>query len=276
MDNNRSSELTVEDVVNRVRRVDDRHGAGRPRASYEGKATSDSEVDVSPRPGGQPRASSRSTPEREDTAASGGCHKTPVKTESPPRHSIRTRPTAPHHDHYSTSAPFSQHPQWVQTRPKMPPYVVVPLYVPVIVPNAHPYSLPWAGSNIMSLAQPSEDHNNRPRLETPPGPTRGGHDHSPPNKMRIPPSPAHLYQANGRVASKAKQGKRKKYRSKTEALPAEQYALMDVEDMLQELEHRTIDTAVLRAQSSGKQDLIRLLQRADRNGNRGRGVWFGS
>lgn len=57
------------------------------------------------------------------------------------------------------------------------------------------------------------------------------------------------------------------------APPTPQYLHMTVAEMIEELAYREIDTSALQARKAKKAEYIDQLQRADRNGNTGRGAW---
>lgn len=55
--------------------------------------------------------------------------------------------------------------------------------------------------------------------------------------------------------------------------PSPQYLHMTVQEMIEELAYRKVDTTALQGRKAKKAEYIEQLQRADRNGNRGRGAW---
>lgn len=60
---------------------------------------------------------------------------------------------------------------------------------------------------------------------------------------------------------------------KRRAPPAPQYLHMTVQEMIEELAYRKVDTAQLQGRKAKKAEYIEQLQAADRVGNRGRGAW---
>lgn len=60
---------------------------------------------------------------------------------------------------------------------------------------------------------------------------------------------------------------------KRRAPPSPQYLHMTVQEMIEELAYRKVDTTQLQARKAKKAEYIEQLQRADRSGNRGRGAW---
>merc|ERR1711939_427574 len=60
---------------------------------------------------------------------------------------------------------------------------------------------------------------------------------------------------------------------KRRAPPSPQYLHMTVQEMIEELAYRKVDTTHLQGRKAKKAEYLEQLQRADRNGNRGRGAW---
>jgi hypothetical protein len=189
--------------------------------------------------------------------------------ERPALRSIRARePPGPQHGkNLHEPSHNSRHTQWAQHNSQPTPYLLVPICVPIMIPHSPPLQYPWLGDKAPPLPHPQHGIARQPPDEQ--------LSPAPPRKMRIPPASASSMQSRNRSSSITKMTKYNK-RRKSEALPASQYALMSMMDIFAELEYRTIDTSDLRRRKVGKEECIGLLQRADRNGNRGRGIWFAS
>jgi hypothetical protein len=107
----------------------------------------------------------------------------------------------------------------------------------MMAPYAQPGMLPM-GINMgvnMGLGLPGYPMVQRPLPPAPPGPVEK------PRKRRSPPSPQYLH--------------------------------MTVQEMIEELAYREIDTAALQQRKAKKAEYIDRLQQADRAGRRGRGAW---
>lgn len=96
------------------------------------------------------------------------------------------------------------------------------------------------------------------------------HPISPPPTPSPPPSaPRRLLPHPGPPQASPTPALRK--RKRTPPAPPKTYTHLTAEDMLEELDRRHIDTIHLRHRRIGKQDLAKLLYRADLNNNRGLG-----
>lgn len=118
--------------------------------------------------------------------------------------------------------------------------VMVPTYLPMYgAPDQWPGSMPQQGGQWppqgMPMPMPGYGLVQRPLPPAPMGPVEK------PKKRRAPPSPQYLH--------------------------------MTVQEMIEELAYRKVDTTQLQARKAKKAEYIEQLQRADRNGNRGRGAW---
>lgn len=118
--------------------------------------------------------------------------------------------------------------------------VMVPTYVPMYgSPDQWPGVMPQQGGQWphpgMPMPMPGYGLVQRPLPPAPMGPVEK------PKKRRAPPSPQYLH--------------------------------MTVQEMIEELAYRKVDTSQLQARKAKKAEYIEQLQRADRNGNRGRGAW---
>jgi hypothetical protein len=145
-----------------------------------------------------------------------------------------------HHDAYSDLRRGSMGQQQQQHQHQHQQMVMVPTYMPMYGShdqwsNAMPQHGGQWPPQSMHMPMPGYGLVQRPLPPAPMGPVEK------PKKRRSPPSPQYLH--------------------------------MTVAEMIEELAYRKVDTTQLQARKAKKAEYIDQLQKADRNGNRGRGAW---